>query len=433
MLFNITNILRILFFEDVMDISRIVLLLCVAMSSVYARQISLEEFLKAVERNSIELINNKAQYQSQLENQKSLMSWDYPYVETDVSVVKNSEGRNEPQTTALLMITPKLPWVSSMLRQSLNIKTIQYKKSYQLSKNLAFIAAKRLYLTYCIAEEKYNIYVQRENNYRSQLDIAKQKLDAGSMSKKDYINFRNSYLEAKLAKTNAKSTLMNLEKTLDTLLGITQDNFENVDLNLSKPHIQISGLSFEYVDIQNHHLDKMLQNSLYVEIIDLLAKDYQTNAKLANRDRLHSLELGAGVENANSSTNLSLKLQIPLPVTPKNTHLKRKYMALQSGALQQSEVTKRNIKINARSYIDQLKNKQQYIEIQKENIQNKKSLMDMGKIAYDSQKIGLFEYLAYQNSYMDSLITLADAKIDYINTEALLEETLGESLLGEKE
>lgn len=433
MLFNITNILRILFFEDVMDISRIVLLLCVAMSSIYARQISLEEFLKAVERNSIELINNKAQYQSQLEDQKSLMSWDYPYVETDISVVKNSQGRNEPQTTALLMITPKLPWVSSMLAQSLNIKSIQYKKSYQLSKNLAFIAAKRLYLNYCIAEEKYNIYVQRENNYRSQLDIAKQKVDAGSMSKKDYINFRNSYLEAKLAKTNAKSTLMNLEKTLDTLLGITEDSFENTDLNISKPHIQISGLSFEYVDIQNHHLNKMLQNSLYVEIIDLLAKDYQTNAKLANRDRLHSLELGAGVENANSSANLSLKLQIPLPVTPKNTHLKRKYMALQSGALEQSEVTKRNIRINAQSYIDQLKNKQQYIEIQKENIENKKSLMDMGKIAYDSQKIGLFEYLAYQNSYMDSLITLADAKIDYINTEALLEETLGESLTGEKE
>lgn len=416
-----------------MNMSRIILLLCVAMSSIFARQISLEEFFKAVERNSIELIDNKARYQSQLEDQKSLMSWDYPYVETDISVVKNSEGRNEPQTTALLMITPKLPWVSSMLSQSLNIKTIQYKKSYQLSKNLTFIAAKRLYLNYRIAEEKYNIYVQRENNYLSQLEIAKQKLDAGSMSKKDYINFRNSYLEAKLAKTNAKSTLMNLEKTLRTLLGITTDDLPNADMSVSNPHIQISGLSFEYVNIANHHLEKMLQNSPYVEIIDLMAKDYQTNAKLANRDRLHSLELGAGVENANSSTNLSLKLQIPLPVTPKNTHLKRKYMALQSGALEQSEVTKRNIKINAKSYMDQLKNKRQYIEIQKENIQNKKSLMDMGKIAYDSQKIGLFEYLAYQNSYMDSLITLADAKIDYINTEALLEETLGESLIGEKE
>ncbi|MDO7253288.1 TolC family protein [Helicobacter cappadocius] len=410
-----------------MRLSKMFLFFCVMMSIVSGREISLEEFLKAVERNSIELIGNKAQYQSQLENQKSLLSWDYPYVETDISVVKNSQGRNEPQTTALLMITPKLPWVSSMLRQSLNIKTIQYKKSYELRKNLAFIAAKRLYLTYSITKEKYNIYIQRENNYRSQLDIAKQKLDAGSMSKKDYINFRNSYLEAKLAKTNVKSTLVNLEKTIDTLIG--EYSRDNTGLDSD---IEVSGLSFEYVNIQNHIVNKILDESLYVEIIDLLAKDYQTNAKLANRDRLSALEIGAGIENANSSTNLSLKLQIPLPVTPKNTHLKRKYMALQSGALSQSEVTKRNIRIKAESYMEQLKNKQQYIEIQKENIQNKKSLMDMGKIAYDSQKIGLFEYLAYQNSYMDSLITLADAKIDYIDTEALLEETLGKSLIGEK-
>ncbi|WP_257874288.1 TolC family protein [Helicobacter sp. 13S00482-2] len=400
------------------------------MSLASGRQISLGEFLKAVERNSIDLINNKAFYQSEIENQKSLLSWDYPYVETDISVVKNSQGRNEPQTTTLLMLTPKLPWVSSMLRQSLNIKTIQYKKSYELSKNLAFIAAKRLYLTYFITKEKYNIYIQRENNYQSQLDIAKQKLEAGSMSKKDYINFRNSYLEAKLAKTNVKSTLIDLKKILDTLLG--KDLSDGAYLDTLDSEIEISGLSFGYVANPNHFIDKILEESLYVEIIDLLAKDYQTNAKLANRDRLSALEIGAGIENANSSTNLSLKLQIPLPLTPKNTHLKRKYMALQSGALQQSEVTKRNIKIKAKSYIEQLKNKQQYIEIQKENIQNKKSLMEMGKIAYDSQKIGLFEYLAYQNSYMDSLITMADAKIDYVNTEALLEETLGRSLMERK-
>ncbi|PAF43897.1 TolC family protein [Helicobacter sp. 11S03491-1] len=412
------------------------LLVCAFISGVNAQHISLEEFLKAVERNSIELIGNKAQYESLLEEQKTLMSWDYPYVETDVSIVKNSQGINQPQTTALLMLIPKLPWVSSMLAQSLHIKTIQYKKSYELSKNLTFIAAKRLYLTYVITKEKYDIYTKREDNYRSQLDIAKERLKAGSMSKKDYINFKNSYLESRLAKTNIQSILINLEKTLDTLLGILRpDSNGGNEIFLDQEEgVSVSGLDFDYIKLEEPALKQILDHSLYVEIIDLSAKDYQTNAKLANRDRLHAFEIGAGIENTNAATNLSLKLQIPLPITPKNTHLKRKYMALESGALGQSEVTKRNIVIKANSYRDQLTNKQKYIEIQKENIANKKLLMDMGKIAYDSQKIGLFEYLAYQNSYMDSLIGLADAKLDYIDTTALLEETLGETLtnIGEK-
>ncbi|PAF47714.1 hypothetical protein BKH41_07360 [Helicobacter sp. 12S02232-10] len=397
----------------------------------FAHEISLSTFVKAVERNSIELIGKKAEYESLLENQRSLIAWDYPYVETDVSMVKNNQGNMAPQTTALLMLIPKLPWVSTMLYQSLHIKTIQYKKSYELSKNLVFIAAKRLYLNYVITKEKYDIYTQRENNYLSQLKIAKDKVDAGSMSKKDYINFRNSYLESKLAKTNVESMLINLEKTLDTLLAIVEPNPDNANFSvfLDDAHsVKVSGLGFEYVKIEDSGLKQILDHSLYVDIIDLSAKDYQTNAKLANRDRFNTLEVGAGVENANSSTNVSLKFQIPLPLTPKNTHLKRKYMALESGALAQSEVIKRNIRIQTNSYMSQLKNKEKYIEIQKENIQNKKHLMEMGKIAYESQKIGLFEYLIYQNSYMDALIALAEAKLDYVNTTALLEETLGKSL-----
>ncbi|WP_288644548.1 TolC family protein, partial [uncultured Helicobacter sp.] len=83
-------------------------------------------------------------------------------------------------------------------------------------------------------------------------------------------------------------------------------------------------------------------------------------------------------------------------------------------------------------YWDQLQSKKHYIELQKENIENKKSLVEMGKIAYEAQKISLFEYLAYQNSYMDSLITLADAKLEYVTIQSMLEETLG-IMLGEQE
>lgn len=402
-----------------MRVSRLFLLSSLFLCTLKTQEFSLPQFFKALEYNSISLINDKAQFESLLAEQRSLLSWDYPYVETEVTFA-NNRGKSEPQTSVLLMLLPKLPWVSSMLHQSLNIKTIEYKKSYSLGKNLAFIAAKRLYLTYKITQEKYNIYTKREDNYRSQLTIAKKKLEAGSMSQKDYINFRNSYLEAKLAKTYIQSTLIDLRKTLEMLLGI--ESYK------SDQDIWVLDLDFNYVKLIEPLLENLLEHSPYVEIINLQAKNYQTNAKLANRDRFNSLELGAGIENANGNTNLSLRFQIPLPITPQNTHLKKKFLALQSGAIAQSQITQRNIKIKASSYLEQLANQEKYIQIQKENIANKKQLQEMGKIAYNSQKIGLFEYLAYQNSYMDSLTALADAKLSYINTAALLEETLGKTL-----
>ncbi|GAA9841327.1 TolC family protein [Helicobacter pylori] len=379
----------------------------------------------------MELIGKKADFKSRLNEQRSINAWDFPYIDNETSMVKNFQGIIEAQPRTILMVRPKLPWVSSLLSKSLSIKTIQYDKSYQLNKNLAFIGAKRLYLTYVMTKEKYQVYVQREANFYSQLKIAKEKVKAGSMSEKDYINFNNSYLESKLAKTNVETKLIDLEKMLDTMLAIVEPVKERAHFDTYLDHlhdVKVIGLDFEYVRLEPEALKFKLDRSLYVDILDLTAKDYQVNAKLANRDVFNEFEFGIGSESYNSSTNLSVEVRIPLPVTPKNIYQKRKFLDLQSGTLAQNEVMKRNIRINANSYLNQLKTKEAYIETQKEAIANKKRLMEMGRIAYEAQKIGLFEYLIYQNSYMDALITLAEAKIEYIDISALLEETLGESL-----
>ncbi|UOS30396.1 TolC family protein [Helicobacter pylori] len=396
-----------------------------------AKTFTLQEFFKEVEANSMELIGKKADFKSRLNEQRSINAWDFPYIDNETSMVKNFQGIIEAQPRTLLIVRPKLPWVSSLLSKSLSIKTIQYDKSYQLNKNLAFIGAKRLYLTYVMTKEKYQVYVQREANFYSQLKIAKEKVKAGSMSEKDYINFNNSYLESKLAKTNVETKLIDLEKMLDTMLAIVEPVKEGAHFDTYLDHlhdVKVIGLDFEYVRLEPEALKFKLDRSLYVDILDLTAKDYQVNAKLANRDVFNEFEFGIGSESYNSSTNLSVEVRIPLPVTPKNIYQKRKFLDLQSGTLAQNEVMKRNIRINANSYLNQLKTKEAYIETQKEAIANKKRLMEMGRIAYESQKIGLFEYLIYQNSYMDALITLAEAKIEYIDISALLEETLGESL-----
>ena len=408
---------------------------CCFCALAQASSISKQAFFEAVERNSINLVQNKAQFESLLETQRAMNSWESPYAEVDTGFVKNALGKNEVSVTALLMVRPKLPWVQTFLHKSLRLQSEQYQKTYSLYKELAFIAAKRLYLTYTLTKEKYNIATQREGNFYNQLKIAEAKLNAGSMSKKDYISFNNSYLDAKLLKMQTQTQLLELQRTLHQLLGlveahtINQDKIDDEILD-SLHDIIIENLSFSYMQLESKAAYEKLESSPYIDILTLQAKNYQNSARLANRDRFEAFELGGGIAHAESSDGAQLRFSLPLPITPKNTHLKRKWLALHSGSVREGEITKNNLLVSIDSYLDQLESKKSFIELQQENIQNKKDLVEMGKIAYESQKISLFEYLAYQNSYMDSLITLADAKLEYVSIQSMLEESLG-TMMGE--
>lgn len=441
-------------------------------------ELTKETFFDSVEARNVNLIKSKATFASLLESQKAYNSWESPYAEVEGDSTKNGYGRRELEVSALFLLKPKLPWVQTLLHKSLSLQTLQYQKTYNLYKNLAFISAKQLYLTYLITKEKYHIYIHRESNFLSQLQIAQAKLNAGSMSKKDYISFNNAYLDARLLKMRSQTQLLDLQRQLHQILGVDMgeivlpdeiaestdssqlgtsdsasggadfgandaseyDDYERAQkgANLSR-HIEeqilsprrdvvVKGLDFAYAQISLPKARENLNSSLYTEILDLQAKDYKTNAKISSRERFDSIEIGAGVVHAESSDGVKFRVSVPLPFTPKNTHLKRKFLALHSGALAQSQITKTNLAISLDSYYEQLRNKKSYIELQKENIQNKKGLVEMGKIAYEAQKISLFEYLTYQNAYMDSLITLADAKLEYIAIQSMLEETLGEML-----
>ena len=258
------------------------------------------------------------------------------------------------------------------------------------------------------------------------------------MSKKDYISFNNSYLDAKLLKMQTQTQLLDFQRTLHQLLGFIEPhkylNADDIDEEILSPanDVVVDGVAFGYAQIDPQTMHQSLESSPYTEILALQAKNYQNNAKLANRDRFDTLELGGGMIHSESNDGAQLRFSIPLPVTPKNTHLKRKWLALHSGSVREGEITKNNLLVSMDSYLDQLQSKKNFIELQQENIQNKKDLVEMGKIAYEAQKISLFEYLSYQNSYMDSLIMLAEAKLEYVGIQSLLEETLGE-MLGDKQ
>lgn len=382
-----------------------------------AYEMSRDEFYSRIEQNSIPLIKSKAGFESNLAETRSNISWNASYVESDIDIGKSS-GVNTIESTTLLILTPRLPWVVSMLKSSLNIKSVQYKKHYDLLKTLAFIGAKRLYLNYILTKEKYQIYQLREQNFLSQLEIAESRLKSGSIANKDYVNFKNSYYEAKLARTQTQHDIAFLKAELLKSLGLSGDG-----------DIRVMDMEFGFVPNTPEELSKIWESSPYIEILGLGAQDEAIQARAAGASRWDGFEFGLGLQNissADTQQNLaSFRLQVPIPFTTKYGHLKRKHLILQSAILRELEVKKNNLKVEVLGFAQQLSIQQDYIRLQDESVQNKKSLMDMGKIAYESQKIGLFEYLTYQNSYMDSLIARLQSRLDYVKTQTLLEEALG--------
>lgn len=79
---------------------------------------SIDEFVARVEQNSINLAKSRAMTQSLLYEGKAMRAWNSSYFETELNRVKSPSGGTELESTLLLMLTPRLPWVSYTLSQS---------------------------------------------------------------------------------------------------------------------------------------------------------------------------------------------------------------------------------------------------------------------------------------------------------------------------
>lgn len=97
--------------------------------------------------------------------------------------------------------------------------------------------------------------------------------------------------------------------------------------------VKVIGLDFEYVRLEPEALKFKLDRSLYVDILDLTAKDYQVNAKLANRDVFNALSLGLALKAITLQPIFPWKCVSLYRVTPKNIYQKRKFLDLISGTL----------------------------------------------------------------------------------------------------
>ncbi len=423
-------------------------------SLLFAQNFELRDFVKAIEKNSLELVDNKAQFESLMSERRSEISWEYPSMKIEGNTIRDNNKLGTDWDISFV-VKPKFWWVNALLKDSLKAKGEQYQKTHGLIRNIKFINGKRIYLTYIATKEKYKYYLKREENFLKLLSIAQKRLNGGSISKKDYVSFESAYLDSTLASIAVRNELLELQKNLFTLMGLDKRHYAHVsnilgnqentsmiyeierELHEIENHnkdsinkndeIVINGLFFQFVNMPQNTLEDKLKNSLYVAILDSQVKEYQALSNYEGQNHWGNLEVGVGINHSLSSYNPSLQTSIPLPVTKKQTYLKAKYMALESGSLLKNIITKRQIAIKARAYLQELALQKKYIGIAEQNAKVKQHLAELNRLGYEAQQVTLFEYITQQNAFVDSQIALVNSQIKYIDLVALLEETLGES------
>ncbi len=378
---------------------------------------NIDEFTQRVEKNSINLAKSRAMAQSLVYEGKAQKAWNTSYIDADIAPVKSPSGGTQIESTIILMLTPRLPWVTHTLRQSYQNKILRQEKSYELTKRLALISAKRLYLDYLVLKEQHQIYTNRYHNARDQLKISQAQYNAGRISKSQYLFFKSDFLDTKYALKTSHVEMISALSALKVVLGITDDS-----------DIMVNDLAFTYLDFDENALESTLAQNLYLEIVALDVKDYQYSAQVASRSRFDSFEIGGGFTKSETSEGVQFSLQIPIPLTTKYGNQRAMYLALQSGSIREGEILKDSLSVNAKSYLEQLFYKKEAIALAKDNENNKRELSEIAKIGYEAGKTSAFEYLSVKNDHLSAMIATTQAKRDYINTLAMLEETLSSVL-----
>ncbi len=389
--------------------TRFILIITAILQITYCNEISYKEFINKVYENSKELIRQNAITKSLQNESYAANAWESPYVEISPSFGKNATtNKFEAQAQILLMITPKMPWVSSVIEDVYTTKINKNEKILQLQKNIIAIGAKRNYLTYLIYKEQEQIYKDKESLAKNALEIAQKRFDANRISKAELLRFKNDY-------SNALSTLKShqilIKDTLDKLkILVGDDKFHGIN-------------DIKLVYIGNIDISNNIDNSIYNEILELDALDYEQSAKVVSRGIMDSMQIGAGYTTGQNS--IDVKLIIPLPFTSKSNYQQQALMELKSASIRENQITKMQIAQSAKSYKEQLIQQEEVIRLQSQNEENSKHLFDIMQKGFDAGVISVFEYLDIKNNYLNSRINTTQEKINYINTLSLLEENLG--------
>ncbi|TLD97377.1 TolC family protein [Helicobacter jaachi] len=379
---------------------------------------NVDEFSERVERNSINLAKSRAMAQSLLYEGKSMRAWNSSYVEAESNNIKAPGGGTQMESNIVLMLAPRLPWVTYTLAQSYQNKILRQEKSYELTKRLALIAAKRLYLDYLILKEQYQIYISRYENAKNQLKFSQIQYEVGRISKSQFLFFKSDFLTTEIGLKTSHKDMLDALNALKVILGVTAEDSDLI----------IEGLIFDFLVLDKANIEQTLSQSLYLDIIALDIKDYQYSASVASQSRFDSFEIGGGISKAESSDGVMFRVKVPIPLTTKYGNQKAMFLALQSGSIRESEILKDSLLVSAQSYLQQLLTQEEIISLAVDNEDNRAKLSEIARIGYDAGKTSAFEYLSVKNEHLNAMIATTQAKRNYIQILAKLEETLSSVL-----
>ncbi|MDE6886262.1 MAG: TolC family protein [Helicobacteraceae bacterium] len=388
------------------------LLLALFLHISFGRDLSYDEFISKAYENSQELVMQEAMTKSIQAEGRALSAWDSPYAEVSPSIVRNKDKRKfEVEAQVLLMITPKMPWVTSIIEDSYNIKNVKNLKMTELQKNIIAIGAKRAYLEYLVYKEQLEIYKNKEQLSLNLYEIAKKRFEANRIAKVEFLRFKSDYSNAL---NELKTQNLLVESALKKLqVLINDDSFSRI-------------VDLDFYFMPSIDLESSVSNSIYNEILSLEAEDYEKSAKLVGRSIMDSFQIGAGYTFGQNSINF--KVIIPFPITPKANHQQSALMELQSASLRQNEINKQKIRQNATALYSQIKQQEEIIKLAEESQKDSFSLFEIMQKGFDAGSISVFEYLNTKNSYLTSQIQTTQEKLNYLNLLSLFEENIGRSV-----
>lgn len=378
-----------------------------------AAELSYEDFKAAAFQNSAELITQNAMTQSIKSEGAAWSAWENPSVEISPSFTRNAATKRlETQGQILLMITPKMPWVSGIIADAYATKALKSETMLQLQKNLIAIGLKKSYLSYLIFKEQLGIYENKEELAKNALDIAQKRFEANRISKAELLRFKSDH-SAALGLLRAQDSLVKSQLSALRILANAPEFSAIYDLDFYfLPQISLSNRA---------------ESSIYREILRLDALDFEQSGKALSRSRMDALSFGAGYTvGANS---IDLKFIIPLPFSTKYGHQKDALYALRAASLKNTEIKKQTIAKSASALEAQLLEQKTLIDLALANEINQKELFEIMQKGFDAGVVGVFEYLNTKNAYLTSRIQTTQEKLNYINLFALLEETLGTEIL----
>ena len=383
--------------------------------SLFADEIPYSEFIKMVERHSIELERNFGMANSLKSSKKADLAFNYSSVELTSSTTKAPNlGTTQTNISALFMIAPKLPWVSSAISEFYAARISRVERYHDLLRNLVVIGAKRVYLTYMILNERHQVLIDREQNSKEMLDISKQRFDSGRISKSEYIRWEGEYIAAKL----------DLQKSVD-MLNSTR-NF--LRILAGRDDFIIKNMHFFYPHMDRETLNKKLEKSPYVELLEMDLVGYDKNINLIRSNKYSGFQIGAGFSTSPTQNSIEAQIIVPLPITSKTSHMVASVMALKNSLIKEVNLTKITVQENGYRYYDLMLSKGELLKMQREYEESKRNLSNISKIGFDAGVVSAFEYIATKNEYLNAALQTIDAKIDYVNNQSFLEESLGELL-----